>query len=114
MQETTHKNGLSPLDQIRQAEAEIARKIIAAREASIRNAETASVQGAQLKKQAEEKGKRDGQIRCKETIAAAEEESKLILAQAQEEADALRKHGHAQIKQAVAEALAVVLGNKGG
>jgi len=114
MLEPTSADGLSPLDQIRLVEAEIARKIAAAREASEHSASNARAQAALLKKQAEEKGKREGQIRYKETIAKTEEQAEVIVAQAQYEADDLRETGQARMEQAVNEALNIVLGMKGG
>jgi len=114
MVEPTSADGLSPLDQIRLAEAEITRKVVAAREASDRNAANAHIQAALLKKQAEENGKREGQIRFKETVANAEEQAEMIIAQAQHEADDLCGNGQARMEQAVNEALNIVLGMKGG
>jgi len=113
MKEPTSANGLSPLDQIRLAEAEITRKVVAARESSEHNAANARKQAVLLKKQADEKGKREGQIRYKETIAKAEEQAKVIIAQAQHEADNLRGNGQARMEQAVHEALNIILGMKG-
>lgn len=114
MLEPTSADGLSPLDQIRLVEAEITRRVVAAREASDHSASNARTQAALLKKQAEENGKREGQIRFKETIAKAEEQAKVIIAQAQHEADDLRGNGQARMEQAVNEALNIVLGMKGG
>jgi vacuolar-type H+-ATPase subunit H len=114
MFEPTSADGLSPLDQIRLVEAEITRKIIAAHESSEHNAANARIQAALLKKQAEENGKREGQIRFKETIAKAEEQAEVIIAQAQHEADDLRENAQARMEQAVNEALNIVLGMKGG
>lgn len=107
-------SGLSPLDQIRLAEAEISRKVIAARESSDHNAANARKQAALLKKQAEENGKRAGQKRYKEMIAKAGEEANAILAQAQHEADDLSQKGQFRMEQAVDEALKIVLGMQRG
>jgi len=114
MDKPTSADGLSPLDQIRLVEAEITRKVAAAREASEHSAANARIQAALLKKQAEENGKREGQIRFKETIAKAEEQAEVIIAQAQHEADDLRENGQARMEQAVKEALNILLGMKGG
>ncbi|MBI5943274.1 MAG: hypothetical protein HY864_02800 [Chloroflexi bacterium] len=110
MSEPSSANGLSPLDQIRLAEAEITRKVIAARESSEHNATNARKQAALLKKQAEENGKRRGQKRFKEMISKAGEEANAILAQAQHEADDLSRKGRLCMEQAVNEALTIVLG----
>jgi vacuolar-type H+-ATPase subunit H len=114
MAEPTTTDGLSPLDQIRLVEAEITRRIIAAREASERSTSEARAQGGLIKKQAREAGERDGQIRYKEIIAQAEEQAKVILAQAHQEADHLSRKGQARMERAVQEALAIVLGVEAG
>jgi flagellar biosynthesis/type III secretory pathway protein FliH len=112
MDEPVSTNELSPLDQIRQVEAEITRRIAAAREASEHSAVNARGQAALLKKQAEEQGGRQGQILYKEVIAKAEEQSKEMIAQAQHEAENLRRTGELRMQQAVCEALCIVLGQK--
>lgn len=112
MLEPASQNGLSPLDQVRQVEADITRKVITAREASEHNAANTRVQAALLKEQAREMGEREGQIRYKATIAKAEEQSKEIIAQAQHEADNLRRMGQIRMEHAVREALSIVLGLK--
>jgi vacuolar-type H+-ATPase subunit H len=114
MSEPTCLDEFSPLDQIRLVEAEITRKIVTARESSEHSAANARAQSALLKKQAEEKGKREGQIRYKETIAKAEEQAKFIVAQANREADDLRQTGQLRMEQAVGEALNMILGVNGG
>ena len=114
MVEPTSADGLSPLDQVRLVEAEITRKVFAARESSERSAANARIQAALLKKQAEENGKREGQIRYKEMIAKAEEQAEVIIAQAQHEAEGLRENGHTLMEQAVNEALNIILGMQGG
>jgi phage FluMu protein gp41 len=73
---------LSPLDQIRLAEAEITRKIVTAREQSENAVVETRVQAALLKKQAHESGTRDGQIRNKKIVSKAEEEAHTIVAYA--------------------------------
>ena len=114
MAEPTSTNGLSPLDQIRMVEAEITRRIIAARESSERHIADARAQAALIKKQARETGERAGQIRYKEIIARAEEQAKVILAQAHHEADNLSRKGQSRMERAIEEALDVVLGVEGG
>jgi vacuolar-type H+-ATPase subunit H len=113
MSEPTYTDGFSPLDQIRLVEAEITRKVVTTRESSEHSAANAHVQAALLKRQAEEKGGREGQIRYKETIAKAEEQAKVIIAQAQHEAEDLRQTGQTRMERAVNEALNIVLGTKG-
>lgn len=104
---------LSPLDQIRMAEAEVTRTLIAAREASEQNTANARAQAALLKKEAKVKGEREGQIRYKEIIAGAEEEASVILAQAGQKTVSLRRSGQARMDRAVDRALQIVLGTIG-
>jgi vacuolar-type H+-ATPase subunit H len=106
--------GLSPLDQIRLAEAEVARQIVTAREAAEHAIIEAHAQAARLKKQAHETGIRDGQIRYKQTISNAEEEARTIVEQAHNQADGLRRKGQARMEMAIQEVTSIILGWKGG
>lgn len=113
MSEPIPANGLSPLDQIRLIEAEITRKIIAAREASERAVAEARHQANLLKKKAHESGTRAGQIRHKEAVAQAEEEGKAMIVHARQHAAELRRRGEARMDMAVQEAIRITLGLKG-
>jgi vacuolar-type H+-ATPase subunit H len=112
MAEPTSADGLSPLDQIRLVETEITRRIIAARERAERSVENARAQAVLIRKQAREKGEREGKVRYKEIVAKAGEEAKMIVAQAQHEMGALRRKQQSRMEQAVRVALNVVLGAK--
>ena len=101
---------LSPLDQIRLAEAEITRNIVAAREVSERSLADARVQAARIKKQACESGTRDGKIRYKEIVARADEEAHAITAHAQNHAADLHKKGRSRMELALQYAISIVLG----
>ncbi len=114
MAEPTSADGLSPLDRIRLVETEITRRIIAARELAERSAENARSQAALLKKQARERGEREGNIQYKEIVAKAGEQAKMIIAQAQNEMGALRRRRQSRMEQAVRAALNVILGVKEG
>jgi vacuolar-type H+-ATPase subunit H len=106
---------LSPLDQIRLVEAEITRKIVAAREASDRSVADARVQAAFIKKQAHEAGEHKGQIRYKEIVSEAEEEAQAIVVHAHNHAADLQRKGYTRMALAVQEAISTVLGsNEGG
>jgi len=113
MTEPIFMDELSLLDKIRLVEAEITRKAVAAREASVQRMADARLQAAQIKKQAEEKGEREGQIHFKEIVANAEEQARIIIAQAHHEADALHMVGQHRMQQTVHDALEIVLGLKG-
>ena len=114
MGESISTNELSPLDQIRLVEAEITRKIVAAREASERSIADARGQAALIKKQAHEAGEHKGQVHCKEVISEAEEEAQALLVQAHNQADVLRQKGYTRMELAVQEVLNTVLGLKEG
>ena len=105
--------GLSPLDQIRLAEAEIARKIVAARQAFEHNLVNARTQQTLLKKQAHDLGNRKGQIIYKETVSKAEEEARTMIVHAHKEASNLQRRGQDQMEVAVQKAMNVVLGLTG-
>ncbi len=114
MAEITPTNGLSPLDQVRLVEAEMARKAVAAREAAEDTVEKAREQALLLKKQAEEDGKTEGNNRKKAMIDGAQQQAGEINAQAQREANELHEKGQVRMEQAVFEAVRVVLGMKEG
>ncbi|MBM3124355.1 MAG: hypothetical protein FJZ87_04680 [Chloroflexi bacterium] len=114
MPEPIFMDDLSVLDKIRLVEAEITRKIVSAREAAEGAIVEARGQAALLKKQAGETGEREGQIRYKQMIAQAEEQAKVITAQAQNEMDNLRRKGQSRMEQAIHMALNIVLTVKGG
>jgi len=101
---------LSPLDQIRLAESEIARKVIAAREKSESAVVAIHSQATLIKKQAHESGIRDGQIRYKETVFKAEEEARSIIEHAHSIAADLQRHGQGRMNSAIQEAMDIVLG----
>ncbi len=114
MADQTSASELSPLDQIRLAEAEITRKIVTAREATERTIADARAQAARLKKEAHEAGTREGQIRYKEIVSKAEEEARAIVAHAHNQASDLKRKGQARMEAAIQEAIGIVLGMKGG
>jgi vacuolar-type H+-ATPase subunit H len=114
MADPTLVTGLSPLDQIRQAEAEVTRKIVAAREASEHAITEARAQAALLKKQAHASGNREGQIRYKEIVSSAEEETRTIVEHAHNQAEELRRKGQSRMEMAIQEVTSIVLCLKRG
>lgn len=114
MADLTFVTGLSPLDQIRLVEAEVARKIVAAREASEHAIAEARTQATLLRKQAHDSGKREGQIRSREIVSRAEEEACAIVRHAHNQADELRRSGQARMELAIQEVTSIVLCSKGG
>jgi vacuolar-type H+-ATPase subunit H len=101
---------LSPLDHIRQTEADMIRAVAAARESAEQIIANAHSEAADLKRQAREAGLQEGQAHYKATIAEAEEEAKVILAEAHDQAKKLRLRAHRQIEHGVSQVLDVILG----
>ena len=104
---------LSPLDQIRQAEAETVRQIAAAREASEQKTNEAKKQVKVILEQARESGRQRGLNRYKQIISSAEEEAMVIVSQAHNQANLLRHKGKQQMSTAVHHALSLIIGLEG-
>ena len=103
---------LSPLDQIRLAEAEIARKTVAARENLERSLIEARKKAARIKEDAREAGTRAGKVQFKEIVSGAEEEAYAITAHAQHQADSYHQKGYSRMELAIEYAAGIVLGLK--
>jgi vacuolar-type H+-ATPase subunit H len=103
---------LSPLDQIRSVESEMARRVTAARAAADQSLANAHAQAAQRKIDARETGMREGQVLYKESVARAEEEAHSLTAQAQKQAAELRQKSHQRIDSAVRLVVNMVLGRQ--
>ena len=101
---------LSPLDQIRLAEAEIARKTVAARENLEQSLIEARKKAARIKDEAREAGTRAGKVQFKEIISRAEEEAYAITAHAQHQADSYQQKGYNRMERAIEYAAGIVLG----
>lgn len=110
MDERQPETMLSPLDQIRQAEAEVTRRLAAVREAAALRVEEAHKQAANLKSAAWELGMREGQARYRAIIQQAEEEASEIVAQAQLRCERLRRQGEQRMPEAVALVVNLVIG----
>lgn len=102
----------SPLDQIRQAEAEIMRRIAAARRAAEATVQEAQAQVVNLKRQARETGRREGQAEYREIISRAEEEARALVEQARRRAEILRRQGDLCIDDLVCRAVEIVVGQE--
>jgi len=110
MAKPTSPAELSPLDQIRLAEAEITRKTSAAREAAEHRLAESRMQAIRIKKQAREEGTRTGKLQYKEIVSRAEEEAHTIVAHAQNQADTLQQKGRTHMEMAIEYAVNIVLG----
>ncbi|MEJ2601427.1 MAG: V-type ATPase subunit subunit G family protein [Anaerolineales bacterium] len=101
---------LSPLDQIRQTEAEVTRAVAAACQAAEEIVAQAQREAAQIKQEAKQSGVRQGQARFRETISNAEEEVRDIVTEAKERANALRRKGQKRMDRGVRQAVRMVIG----
>ena len=101
---------LSPLDQIRLCEAEVTRRIAAARQSAEESLVGARSEASSLKKQARERGFLRGQAQFQEIIAKAEENAKVTVAQARQRSDELSKRGRRRIEAAVRKASSIIVG----
>ncbi len=105
-----HVAELSPLDQIRRTEAENTRGIAVAREAAELTVEKEKTRAKELFRKIREVGRRDGQTRYKEILSKAEDEARLIVAQAQNEAEELHRKGQLCMSTAVCDAVNIIIG----
>lgn len=107
-------NPLSPLDQIRQAEAEVTARLASAREAAAQEQARLREENRRLLAEANETGRWEGQLAYRDAIAAAEEEARRIRAAGRERAAELQEQGRERMAAAVQYALAIVLGGPDG
>lgn len=101
---------LSPLDQVRQTEADMARRIASAREAAEHTVVQAKIQAKNILDDARETGKREGEKRFREIISNAEEEAQEIIAQARNRAEYLRRRADQRMAEGIHLALNFVIG----
>jgi len=100
---------LSPLDQIRRTEAEVTRKVAAARKAAEQILEDSSRKVTVLKQEAQETGTREGNASYKALISKAEEESRALVAEAHYQAKMLHRRGQGRMPKAVSRAVNFVI-----
>lgn len=103
-------NDLSPLDQIRQTEAEVTRQIAAARESAKETINQAKKQVQINNHEARTLGQHKGQMLYKEILTKAKEDASAQLAQAHTEAKELRRKGKNRMEAAFCYAVQIVLG----
>jgi vacuolar-type H+-ATPase subunit H len=113
MAETEIENRLSPLDQIRQTEAEVTRQVAAAREAAGQTVAEARTRSARHKQEALLKGHREGQALYKEAVSKAQEQARRLITQAQDRAVELRRSGYQRMDLAVQQTVNIVIGLEG-
>ena len=103
----------SPLDQIRQAEVAVARRIAAARQAAHDAIQEANEQAADLMRRAHERGRQEGLEEYQAIVSAAEREAQRLIEEAHIRAWDLRR-GDLCKEQAVLCAIAMVTGQEMG
>ena len=108
----TNGNSLSPLDQIRQAEAEAARQLVLAREAESKKIQDSHLQAAELYKKARAEAEAEGQARYKEILAKSEEEATALVAESRRKTEKLRVAGQKQITSLVSKVVKFITGMK--
>lgn len=101
---------LSPLDQIRLAEADVTRKIAIARKDREHTLANAKVQAKILLDEARESGKRKGQLEYREIVSEAEEEARVILAGSDHRAEELRRKGSRYMDIAIRRVVNIITG----
>lgn len=105
---------LSPLDQVRLAEADVTRKVAVAREDSEHTLTKAKAQAKILLDEARESGKRKGQTQYREIVSEAEEEARAILAGVDHRVKELRREGSRYMDIAVCQVVNIITGMEEG
>jgi hydrogenase 3 maturation protease len=101
----------TPLEIIRAREAEVTRRLAAAREAAVADVAVAEGRARQLISQTQAEGQREGEAQRQRLLAEAELEAAAILAQAADEVARLQHISQTQMAAAVARALNIVIGD---
>ncbi len=106
----TRTDGYSALERIRSAETEVARRTAAARETGERLITTTQQQAADLKREAEEKGRQEGQTQYAEAISKAQEAAQTMLVQANQQADEFRHRAEDRMDSLIRAVIKIVIG----
>jgi vacuolar-type H+-ATPase subunit H len=101
-----------PLDQIRQAEAEIKRRIAAAQWAAEADLYEAHLRAEDLKRLTLENGRCEGQTEYQDIIRQTEKDARALVAQAHRRAEDLRRQGELCMNSVVRSTIAIVVGQK--
>lgn len=105
---------LSPLDQIRLAEAEVTRKIAVARRDCEQILADAKTEAQLQLVDARENGKRKGRARFRDIVTEAEEEARAIRAGAEHRARLLLRQGNRKMDIAIHQVVNIVTGTVEG
>lgn len=106
---TEQNSELSPLDQIRQREADVTRRIAAARESAGRSIDRARRDATRIKHQAGEDGAREGKERYRAVLLQAKSEADAIVDQAHKLAEDIEQRGKRRLEEAVCQAVDIVI-----
>lgn len=110
---STGITGLSPLDQIRLVEAELARQLVAAREVAEEKVIKVRAHAEQIIYAARDTGRNEGEAHYKNIILSADEEAQTIIAQAHNRAAELKRRGSQRMTSLTLTAIHIVTGRKG-
>jgi len=102
-------NQLSPLDQIRYAEAEITRRIAASHVVAKKIVADANSRAADELRNAKEYGRREGETNFSMILAEASEEADAILIRAQNRCNEITKRGQKRMDYALQCALDLII-----
>lgn len=103
---------LSPLDLIRQTEAEGAHHIAEAHEAAKEKLRQAQIKAAESKRKALDAGRREGEDDFKQAVDKAKLEAAQILVEARQQAEELSEIGDERIEKVVSRAVMIVTGQR--
>jgi flagellar biosynthesis/type III secretory pathway protein FliH len=101
---------LSPLDQIRQTEADVARQIASSRDVAGQTVTETKNQAKEILNDARHTGRREGEKRYREIISTAEEKAQALIAQAHTRSENLRRRGRQRLETGVHHAMSVIVG----
>jgi len=101
---------LSPLDQIRQTEAEVTRQVAAARERAETIISEARSQAGVIIEEARAAGRREGLTRYQEIVAAAQEEAQATIAKAYKRVEILQLREQRRMSAGLRHAVNMVIG----
>ncbi len=104
----------SPLDQIRQAEAEVTRQVVAARRAAQEQENDVRRKISSLKSEARLQGEQEGKVEYRQRVTEAREEAQVLVSEARKRAQDLRRRGDQWMAVAVRRAIEIVLGEEQG
>jgi vacuolar-type H+-ATPase subunit H len=106
----TNGHTASPLEVIRHKEAEMTRRLAAARETAVSQIKATEQQAREIVRQAEAQGQREGEAQRRSALGEADREAEAILAQARVRAEALQSVSQAEVETAVAQAMTIIIG----